>query len=369
MQFTGEFVVDGTPAEVWPYFNDPEILADCAPGCNEFVLESPSEIRASLEVGVGSVKPSFEVTGVVVECDEPDRLELQASGEASRNSFSVNAWQELADNDDGTTTVTWGADAEVSGVIASLGERALESVTDKLVNDFFEEIEDHVAAGTPATAQFEAAGEAEVAAADEAAAAASEDDPVDDLFALLGSVRGGTEEGAVGPATGGLVRSVAIGAAGGVVGALLWSRLRSGDAAAGGSGDADEERDGAAGDASGGENSRPGVYLFLGAVLGAAAKTLWDAYSSGEAASAEPTDAAATDVAAGETLKAAAEQDEEPATAREDHAAGATGDTAASDDDTAVSDDDTDMSNDDTDMSDDDTADDGMVDDPLDRLD
>ena len=93
MQFNGEFVVDGTPAEVWPYFNDPEILEDCAPGCKELVLETPSQIRASLEVGVGSVKPSFEVNGIVVECDKPNRLELQASGEASRNSFDVNAWR------------------------------------------------------------------------------------------------------------------------------------------------------------------------------------------------------------------------------------------------------------------------------------
>ena len=341
MQFTGEFVVDGTPAEVWPYFNDPEILADCAPGCNEFVLESPSEIRASLEVGVGSVKPSFEVTGVVVECDEPDRLELQASGEASRNSFDVTAWQELADNGDGTTTVTWGADAEVSGVIASLGERALESVTDKLVNDFFEEIEDHVAAGTPATAQFEAAGEAEVAAADEAAAAASEDDPVDDLFALLGSVRGGGD-GAEG---GGLGRSAAAGAAGGVAGVLLWSRLRSDE----GDGESSDGTDEVAAEASGGRLR----YLLLGVALGAIGTILWDALSaessdgSAESATGTSADAAAepepatadAGKPAAESAMEAAEADVDPTGAQEN------GSTAAAD------------------------PEEGMIDDPLDRLD
>jgi len=329
VKFTGEFVVDGTPEEVWPYFNDPAILEDCTPGCKELVLETPSEFRASLAVGVGSVKPSFEVIGVVVECDEPNRLELQASGEASRNSFDVTAWQELTDNGDGTTTVTWQADAEVSGVIASLGERALESVTNKLVTDFFEDIEDHVVAGTPAEARFRAAGEEELQAAAEASAAAREreGDLLDDLLALLGSVRGGTGGEADGPATDGLGRSVAAGAAGGVVGVLLWSRLRS-DGAAG------DGNDDAAVEASGREDGGGGLrYLLVGIVLGVVGKVLWDAYSSEEAF--DEGVERVHDHADGVT-----EQAEEPATARGNG----------------------------SDAPTDDTAEEGMIDDPLDRL-
>jgi hypothetical protein len=159
MEFQGEFTADGAPDELWPYFTDPEILEQCAPGCEEMTLESPSEITATLAVGVGSVKPSFDVDAVVAECDEPDRLELRAGGDASRNSFEVTAWQELVDNDDGTTTVEWQAEAEVSGIIASMGERALGSVADKLVNDFFENLESSVVEGEPADSRLEAAGE------------------------------------------------------------------------------------------------------------------------------------------------------------------------------------------------------------------
>lgn len=160
MEFDGEFVVDSSPEDVWPYFTDPEILQDAAPGCKEITMLSPSRARATVEVGVGSVKPSFEVEAIVTECDRPHRLEVEASGEASRNSFWVQAWQELEDNGDGTTTVHWGATAEVSGIIASLGQRAIQSVTDKLVDEFFRDIQRHVDAGTPAEAKFEAAEEA-----------------------------------------------------------------------------------------------------------------------------------------------------------------------------------------------------------------
>jgi carbon monoxide dehydrogenase subunit G len=159
MEFEGEFTVDGTPGELWRYFTDPDILQQCAPGCEEMTLESPSEIKATLAVGVGSVKPSFDVDAVVAVCDEPDRLELRAGGEASRNSFEVTAWQELVDNGDGTTTVEWRANAEVSGIIASMGERALGSVANKLVNNFFEDLESCVNEGVPAESRLQAASE------------------------------------------------------------------------------------------------------------------------------------------------------------------------------------------------------------------
>jgi carbon monoxide dehydrogenase subunit G len=193
MQFEGEFTSEGTPEELWPYFTDTDILEDCVPGCKEMTPPSPSEIETTIAVGVGSVKPSFDVTGVVLECDRPRRLEIQASGEASRNSFSANAWTELHENDDGTTTVTWESSAEVSGLIASMGERALGSVADKLVNDYFQNIEEAVEEGLPAESELEAADAERVEAlrADDEA-----DDDEAESDGLLGRFRGGDQDDA-----------------------------------------------------------------------------------------------------------------------------------------------------------------------------
>lgn len=198
MQFEGEFTSDGTPDELWPYFTDTDILEDCVPGCEEMTTLSPSELETTIAVGVGSVKPSFDVTGTVLECDRPRRLEIQATGEASRNSFSANAWTELHENDDGTTTVTWESTAEVSGLIASMGERALGSVADKLVNDYFQNIEAAVDEGLPAESEFEAADPERVAAI--RAEDETEDQADEESSGLLGRFRGGDsdEEGADG---------------------------------------------------------------------------------------------------------------------------------------------------------------------------
>ncbi|MFB6198805.1 MAG: SRPBCC domain-containing protein, partial [Halobacteriaceae archaeon] len=67
---------------------------------------------------------------------------MNAGGDASRNSFEVVASMELNDNGDGTTTCTWSAEATVSGLLSSLGSRALRSVTERLVTNFFEDVDE-----------------------------------------------------------------------------------------------------------------------------------------------------------------------------------------------------------------------------------
>lgn len=268
MKFQGEFVVESPREEVWKYFNDPKILEECAPGCKEMTLGSPSEIQASLEVGVGSVKPAFEVDAVVIECSKPERLEIQASGEASRNSFTVTAWQELKDNNDGTTTVVWEANTEISGVIASLGERAIESVTNKLVNEFFEDIEDHVQAGTPAEAKLQAAGQEEVERAQTEMEKTQSDGVIQRMFELLSSLRGTAGSDGDESDRSNAASYILAGAA--VLLVLLWSLMRNN------SQEVDATVTGTQSTAQSPVERSRSAYLFVGAALGAGIKTLWN---------------------------------------------------------------------------------------------
>lgn len=161
LEFSGENEIDRSREELWKYFTDTEILAECAPGCREMRLESPHEITTVMAVGVGSVKPTFDVDVLVTRADYPETLEMKAVGKAPRNEFETVAAMELGDDGDGTTTVAWSATADVSGTIASLGGRALRSVTDRLVERFFDDLEEKAVAGVDATAELEAAPEAE----------------------------------------------------------------------------------------------------------------------------------------------------------------------------------------------------------------
>lgn len=161
MEFSGEFTSAHSREELWAYFTDPAILEEVAPGVESMELVSPSEIDAVISVGVGSVKPTFDVDVTVTRAERPGVLEMQVTGEAARNAFEAVALMTLVGNDDGTTTCEWEASTDVSGLLASLGQRALKSVTTKLVTDFFEDLEDVVEEGREAESKLEPAPDEE----------------------------------------------------------------------------------------------------------------------------------------------------------------------------------------------------------------
>lgn len=161
MEFEGEFESDLSREELWNYFTDPDVLAECAPGTDSISMESPHEVTATIAVGVGSVKPTFDVEMLVTRADRPELLEMQADGSASRNAFDAVAEMNLEEREDGGTTAHWSARTDVSGMIASMGQRALGSVTDKLVNDFFEDLEEKAKEGEFAESKLEAKPDAE----------------------------------------------------------------------------------------------------------------------------------------------------------------------------------------------------------------
>lgn len=155
IEFSGEFDSDHPPEELWNYFTDPDILTQCAPGCDHIEQVTESELEATIAVGVGSVKPTFDVDMTVVEADQPNRLVMEAGGDASRNSFETVAEMDLIGNGDGTHA-TWHAETNVSGLIASLGQRALDSVATRIVNNFFDDLEELADEGVPAESQISA---------------------------------------------------------------------------------------------------------------------------------------------------------------------------------------------------------------------
>lgn len=161
MEFDGDFESPRSPEELWNYFTDTEHLADCAPGMKEMTLLSPSEFEAVITVGVGSVNPTFDVEGTIAEADEPTKLVMTAEGSAGRKgAFDTVATMELERIEDGTR-LNWTAEANVSGLISSLGQRALGSVTNRLVGQFFDCMQGKIESGVEAESELSDASDAE----------------------------------------------------------------------------------------------------------------------------------------------------------------------------------------------------------------
>ncbi|WP_243637852.1 CoxG family protein [Natrarchaeobius oligotrophus] len=162
MIFDGEFETHRAPDELWTYFVDPDIVADCAPGMEEMNRISDSEYEATITVGVGSVKPTFSVDATVLEMEEPEMLVMKAEGSGGRKgAFEAVSRMEMSESEDGGTILQWEAEANVSGIIASLGQRALGSVAERLIGQFFDCMEGKVEQGVDATPRMAPKSDAE----------------------------------------------------------------------------------------------------------------------------------------------------------------------------------------------------------------
>jgi carbon monoxide dehydrogenase subunit G len=74
----------------------------------------------------------------------------------------TTATMDLQESDSGGTVAQWSAAAEVSGLLASLGQRALGGVTKRLVSNFFSDVEELATEGVEATSQLEGAPKEDV---------------------------------------------------------------------------------------------------------------------------------------------------------------------------------------------------------------
>lgn len=173
MEFSGEFELEGVPPEdAWIVLSDPIAVRDALTGCkfiakvedddfnfDEYepeqdvgtlpdadpevvaarAFEEGGVYAALLQLGVGSVKPRFETRVTITEREFP-RMVATGGGDASDSSFEMESGMTITETETGSK-IEWWTNANVVGRIAQLGSRVLNPVADKIVNNFFSNIE------------------------------------------------------------------------------------------------------------------------------------------------------------------------------------------------------------------------------------
>ena len=123
-------------ARVWEAFLDPGRLASAIPGCDTLEEVGPGEYKATMKVGVGPVKGTFEGKVRLADLDPPNRYRMEIEGTGGPGFVRGAALMELADADGGTR-VSYNADVQVGGLIASVGQRMLGGVSKMMLDQFF----------------------------------------------------------------------------------------------------------------------------------------------------------------------------------------------------------------------------------------
>jgi carbon monoxide dehydrogenase subunit G len=155
MDLTGEYRIPAPREAVWKALNDPEILKQSIPGCEEIQKISDTEMTAKVTAKVGPVKASFTGKVTLSDLDPPNGYKISGEGQGGVAGFARGGAEVRLEPDEaGTGTVlTYTATAAVGGKLAQIGSRLIEGTARQMAEQFFGKFAEVVgAAAAPAAA-------------------------------------------------------------------------------------------------------------------------------------------------------------------------------------------------------------------------
>lgn len=132
----GEIELAATREVVWKMLNDPLVLKECIPGCEE-LQEVEGGYKAVAKMKVGPVSARFVGQVKLSDLDPPNGYRISGEGEGGIAGFAKGgATVQLRDGETGTL-LSYRVDAQIGGKLAQLGQRLISGTAKKLADQFF----------------------------------------------------------------------------------------------------------------------------------------------------------------------------------------------------------------------------------------
>lgn len=140
-----EEIFIGAPRDVvYAALNDPDILRQCIPGCEELTKQSDTELEAKVVLRVGPVKATFGGNVVLDPSNAPNGFSLSGQGNGGVAGFAKGGADVELVEQEGGTLLRYTAKADIGGKLAQLGSRLVTSTAKKLSKKFFEQFKEIV---------------------------------------------------------------------------------------------------------------------------------------------------------------------------------------------------------------------------------
>lgn len=153
MKMTGEQVIPAPRQRVWEALNDPEVLKQSIPGCQEITKHSPTEFEAKVVAKVGPVKANFAGTVTLSKLNPPESYVISGQGKGGAAGFAKGGASVRLEEAGDKTRLTYDVDAQVGGKLAQIGSRLIDSTARKMADDFFKRFAKAVADGEAAAGE------------------------------------------------------------------------------------------------------------------------------------------------------------------------------------------------------------------------
>ncbi|WP_297768738.1 carbon monoxide dehydrogenase subunit G [uncultured Roseovarius sp.] len=145
MDLADEINIQAPKDRVYAALNDPDILRQSIPGCEELVKHSDTEMEARVLLKIGPVKARFTGTVTLDTSGAPDAFSLKGQGNGGTAGHAKGGADVTLTEQDGVTILRYEAHADIGGKLAQLGSRLVQSTAKKLASKFFANFQEAVA--------------------------------------------------------------------------------------------------------------------------------------------------------------------------------------------------------------------------------
>ncbi len=137
MELQDEIRIKAPRETVYAALNDPEILKEAIPGCEEITKTSDTDLEAKVALKVGPVKARFSGKVKLDPSQAPEKFSLTGEGSGGPAGFAKGGADVELEEDGEETILRYTAKADIGGKLAQLGSRLITGTAKKLAASFF----------------------------------------------------------------------------------------------------------------------------------------------------------------------------------------------------------------------------------------
>ena len=136
LNFEGTYQISAPRENVWDFVSDPNKIARCLPDLKSVEVGADNRFTVIARVGIGFMKGDFKFQLAIVEQSPPSHARLKGTGSGLGSSVNMDTSIDLSEADGGTK-LTYKADVQIGGTLASVGQRVIGGTTEKTIADVF----------------------------------------------------------------------------------------------------------------------------------------------------------------------------------------------------------------------------------------
>jgi hypothetical protein len=147
MKVAGTATLHAPVETVYQTLRDPRVLVRTIPGCERLEELGEDTYAMTVTAGVASVRGTYAGDVRLTDHQAPNGFVLRASGSGTPGTVTADVTVSLAPGDNGTTELTYDADATVGGMLGGVGQRLLTTVAKRTAGEFFTAVDELLTGG------------------------------------------------------------------------------------------------------------------------------------------------------------------------------------------------------------------------------